>query len=54
MTPSFGLPEGESPFRSPSEGRWTCKNADGFDDVLDAVRWACSVDSRSGTASGPA
>ena len=35
---------GDSPFRSSSDGRWACHKPDGFDDVLDAVRWGCPDD----------
>ena len=34
---------GDSPFRRPGE-RWVCNNADGFDDILDAARWASPDD----------
>lgn len=35
---------GDSPFRDPEEGRWTCHKPEGFDDVVDAAHWACPDD----------
>jgi hypothetical protein len=35
---------GESPFRQPDESHWICNKAEGFDDILDAARFASPDD----------